>query len=133
MVDEITREGLQTATDTFYAALAQALNGHAQPMVDLWSEADDVCYLGPMGGILVGGAAVAASWKEFATTELGGTVTPSDLHFVAAGRIGVVTGREEGIGHRDLPGTVHIRATSTYRLEAGAIKMIGHHTDLITT
>lgn len=127
----ITTEQLQAASDRFYAALAASFVGDAEPMLALWSDSEDVCYMGPMGELLVGRESVAQSWRDFAATRLGGRVMESDLHFVAGDTIGVVTGREEGIGHNGLPDSVLIRATSTYRLEDGELRMIGHHTDLI--
>ena len=131
MNEEITQADLHTATESFYSALTQVLGGNPAPMLGLWSHSDDVCYMGPMGQLLVGPDPIRASWQEQADSDLGGTVTPTDLHFVACGAIGIVTGWERGAGHRGIPETVNIRATSTYRRENGFIKMIGHHTDLI--
>lgn len=132
MSEVITHAELQSVTDSFYAALAAVLDGNAGPMLKLWSPAPDVCYLGPMGQILVGWEPIRTSWQEQADGDLGGVVSPTELHFVASGDIGIVTGWEHGVGHRGIPETVNLRATSTYRREGGAIKMIGHHTDLIT-
>ncbi len=131
MAEQISQSELASASDTFYAALADALDGDATAMVDQWSQADDVCYLGPMGDLIVGGDAVQESWEQFAATHLGGKVTESELHFVGSGDIGIVTGWEKGVGHRGLDEPINIRATSTYRREGGVLKMIGHHTDLI--
>lgn len=132
-MDQLSEADLRTATETFYSALAEVLVGDATAMLEFWSHEPDVSYIGPMGGLLVGWQDIATAWVEQAEAELGGTVTPSGLHYVAGGPIGVVTGWELGELHRGVPGPVNLRATSTYRLEDGRIRMIGHHTDLIAT
>ena len=125
----MTIEDLRRASDLFYEALAAALAGEADPMLELLSSADDASYLGPMGEVITGSDAIRGAWEEQASTELGGRVTPFDRHYVVGGDIGVVVGWEKGELHRGMPGEVNIRATSTYRLEGGTVKMIGHHTD----
>ncbi|MFT6564154.1 MAG: ketosteroid isomerase-like protein [Actinomycetes bacterium] len=120
---------LQSASDLFYEALAAVLVGEADPMLELLSSADDASYLGPMGGIITGWDAIRTSWLDQAATELGGRVSPYDRSYLVSGDIGIVIGWEKGELHRGLPGEVNIRATSTYRIEHGAVRMIGHHTD----
>lgn len=126
---EMTIEDLQRASDLFYEALAAVLAGEADPMLELLSSADDASYLGPMGEVVTGWDAIRTSWVDQAATELGGRVTPSGRHYVVGGDIGIVVGWEKGELHHGMPGEVNIRATSTYRLEDGVVRMIGHHTD----
>lgn len=132
MEQAITLDELKAASDSFYAALGDVLAGDAQSMRDLWSRADDACYMGPMGEIVVGGEAIQDAWQQQAVALLGGAVTPSDLHLVTGGKLGIVTNWEHGVGHTGISNEIHIRVTSTYRREEGQIRMIGHHTDLIT-
>ena len=128
----MTVEILTEATEQFYSALADVLGGDADAMLELLSQSEDSSYLGPMGGYVIGAADIRDAWVKQAEVKLGGTVTPSALHYVVGGDLGVVTGWEKGALHRGLPGEVNIRATSTYRIEDGRPRMIGHHTDLIS-
>ena len=131
MAQELTLAQLQAASDAFYRALADVLVGDSGAMLELWSGSDDVCYMGPMGEMVVGPEAVSVAWDGQAALPLGGVVTPHDVHFVVGGTVGVVTNWEHGVGHTGIVSEMKIRATSTYRLEDQTVRMIGHHTDLI--
>jgi len=121
---------LEDATRSFYDALNTMLGGDAGPMLDLWSRAGDVTYMSPFGELLVGWEPIEASWRSQAEAKLGGRVDPAELHHFESDGLGVAVGFERGsvrIEGQDTP--VNIRATSTWRLEDGAWRMIGHHTD----
>ncbi|MFL5844767.1 MAG: YybH family protein [Solirubrobacteraceae bacterium] len=121
---------LEDATHDFYDALNAVLGGDAEPMLTLWSHADDVTYMSPFGELLVGWEPVRASWHAQAGQRLGGRVDPAELRHFDSPSLGSVVGFERG--SVQIEGTttpVDIRATSTYRLEDGRWKMIGHHTD----
>ncbi len=123
---------LEQAHDTFYRALGLILCGQTDAMSELWSHAEDVTYMSPLGDLLVGWAPIEQSWAEQAATLTGGPMVPEEVHFFESETLGVVVGFERGriqVGGDSL--TVNIRATSTYRPEGGAWKMIGHHTDRI--
>ena len=123
---------LEEATAHFYDALNKVLEGDVEPMLALWSHADDVTYMSPFGELLVGWAPIRDSWQQQADSHLGGRVEPEDLHYFASRTLGVVVGFERGTIVLDGKETaVNIRATSTYRLEDGRWMMIGHHTDPI--
>ena len=132
MTADLTMDDMRTATTRFYAALGDVLAGDPEPMFAIWSRAGDVCYSGPMGPLVVGWEPIRRSWQEQADAKLGGFVSPEELHFVVGGPLGVVTGYERGeVAADGVATTVNIRATSTYRLDDGEVKMIGHHTDPI--
>jgi ketosteroid isomerase-like protein len=121
---------LEDATRAFYAALNDMLDGNVAPMLELWSHADDVTYMGPFGDLLVGWEPIRASWQAQAGQHLGGHVQPEELHHFASDALGLVVGFERG--SVEIDGTltpVEIRATSMYRVEGGRWVMIGHHTD----
>jgi len=44
---------IEEATREFYAALNTLLDGNAEPMLELWSHADDVTYMSPFGELVV--------------------------------------------------------------------------------
>jgi ketosteroid isomerase-like protein len=121
---------LEDATRSFYDALNVMLAGDAGPMLNLWSRAGDITYMSPFGELLAGWEPVRASWQSQADARLGGRVDPEELRFFEANGLGVVVGFERGsvrVDGRDTP--VDIRATSTWRVEDGGWRMIGHHTD----
>ena len=125
--------GVTAANGRFYAALNELFTGKADAMKEVWSHADDIIYMGPMGGAMTGWAHIEKVWDEQAAMKLGGKVEPTGVHVVASSEISVVTDTETGEntnahGEHQM---VSIRATNTYRLEGGKWRMIGHHTDLL--
>ncbi|MFM8238097.1 MAG: YybH family protein [Actinomycetota bacterium] len=121
---------LRDAHEAFYRALGDIFRGDVTPMHDLWSHADDVTYMSPLGDLLVGWAPIRDAWADQAATITGGPVNPEEVRLVESDGLGVVVGFERGsivIGGETQ--AVNIRATSTYRCEDGDWKMIGHHTD----
>lgn len=124
---------VRAANAQFYTALNAFFTGEMTGMRAVWSHADDVTYMGPAGGMQTGWPAVLANWELQAAMKLGGTVKPADLHVTVGADIAVTQQVEQGT-NTNMDGkamNVAIRATNTYRLEKGAWKMIGHHTDLI--
>jgi ketosteroid isomerase-like protein len=125
-------KGIKEAAMQFYSALNTLFKGDVSPMIDVWSHATDVTYLGPQGGILIGWGQVRKAWEEQAALKLGGQVKPEDIHIRAGDKIGVTQNYERGTSYVDgKPVTVNVRATNIFRLEEGKWKMIGHHTDII--
>lgn len=123
---------VRAATDRFYAALNVMFTGDAGPMIDVWSHADDITYMGPGGEVLVGWPQVQPIWTATADMKLGGSVEPKDMRVTAGSDLAVTSNYEVGQNIVDgKPRTVTIRATNIFRLENGQWKMIGHHTDLL--
>ena len=123
-------ESIEQAHDAFYRALGLIFQGDTDAMAEVWSHADDITYMGPLGHLLVGWSSISKSWAEQARTITGGPVVPEEVRFFRSTDLGVVVGFERGaiqVGSESQ--TVDIRATSTYRCEAGQWRMIGHHTD----
>jgi ketosteroid isomerase-like protein len=121
---------IEEAAQGFYAALKELLAGDAQPMLDVWSHADDVTYMSPLGELLVGWDSVRDSWQQQAEMRLGGHVDPAELRHFSSPELGFVVGFERG--EVEIDGTmtpVDIRATSMFRVEDGRWRMISHHTD----
>ncbi len=124
---------LNQAIEQFYAAHNEIFEGNLTPMEEVWSHADDVTYMSPIGGILIGWDATRDSWNKQAELKLHGHVYPIDKQ--------VVEGTDIGLCHNYIVGTnfvvdgkeVHpnIRATTVYRKEDGSWKVISHHTDIM--
>ncbi|MEQ8818297.1 MAG: nuclear transport factor 2 family protein [Thalassobaculum sp.] len=124
---------VRAAADRFYAALNVMFTGDVQPMLEVWSHADDITYMGPGGGLHVGWVQVAPIWKATAEMKLGGSVEPTEMRVNAGADLAVTSNYE--VGRNIVDGkteTVTIRATNIFRLENGQWKMIGHHTDLLS-
>ena len=119
------------ATTQFYTALNAMFAGDVGPMKSVWSHEDDVTYLRPTGGFQVGWGPVLASWEAQAAMQLGGEVTPENIHITVGRDLAVVQNHEQGENATvdGNPQAVSIRATNLFRKEDGTWKMIGHHTD----
>jgi ketosteroid isomerase-like protein len=123
---------VKAAVATFHDALNVLFKGDAAPMKAVWSHADDVTYMGPVGGMQVGWSQVEPYWDKQAAKKLGGKVDPVDVHITASPTLAVVHYYEKGENVIDgKPQPVNIRATTTFRNEGGQWKVIGHHTDTL--
>ena len=122
---------VQAANDRFYAALNDMFQGDLTKMQQVWSHAEDVSYMGPMGGYQTGWEQVSKMWQAQAELKLGGEVEPHDVHFTVGSEIAIAQGYEIGknISKAGASVDVKLRATNIYRKENGVWKMIGHHTD----
>lgn len=102
-------------------------------MEQVWSHADDVTYLGPQGGLLVGWNKILEAWKEQARLRLKGKIDLQEVHIIREGNIGIMQCYE--IGSNNFKGkneSVKIRALNIFRKENGTWKMISHQTDLLS-
>ena len=123
---------VKAAVAAFHDALNVLFKGDAAPMKAVWSHADDVTYMGPVGGMQVGWSQVEPYWDKQAAKKLGGKVDPVDVHITASPALAVVHYYEKGENVIDgKPQPVNIRATTTFRNEGGQWKVIGHHTDTL--
>lgn len=123
---------VNAAVVTFHDALNVLFTGDAAPMKAIWSHADDVTYMGPVGGMQVGWSQVEPYWDKQAAKKLGGKVDPVDVHVTASPTLAVVHYHEKGENVIDgTPQPVSIRATTTFRKEGGQWKVVGHHTDML--
>lgn len=121
------------ANDQFYSALNTMFTGELAPMIAMWSHANDVTYIGPVGGFQVGWDAVRKDWEAQAAMKLGGKVTATGMQVTAGRELAVVSNFENG-ENLNIKGEIQkisIRATNLFRKEDGQWKMIGHHVDLL--
>lgn len=121
---------VRQANDGFYTALNEMFTGNIQPMKAVWSQADDVTYLGPDGKFIVGWAPVWNEWQQQTGLKLGGEIRAEQVQINIGNDLATVQCREVGENIvNGKPTPVSIRATNTYRKENGQWRMIGHHTD----
>ncbi|NIL97174.1 MAG: PAS domain-containing protein [Planctomycetales bacterium] len=124
---------VRAANDQFYAGLNAMFTGELGPMKAIWSHADDVTYMGPVGGFQVGWDAVRKEWEAQAALKLGGKVEASEMQFTVGKDLAVVSNWEKG-ENTNAQGQIQkvsIRATNIFRKEDQQWKMIGHHVDLL--
>lgn len=119
------------ADDRFFAGLNQMFAGNLEPIKQLWSHADDVVYMSPIGDVLIGWEAVLPSWVAQASLELGGDIKPVERHVTADHGLAVVHHRANG-WNKDGDGNrvdFSLRGTNVYRKEADEWRLIAHHAD----
>ena len=121
------------ANDQFYAALNTLFTGELAPMNAIWSHANDVTYMSPVGGFQVGWDAVRKDWETQAALKLGGKLVASEMQVTAGRDIAAVSDIEKGenLNVKGEIQKVSIRATNIFRKEDGQWKMIGHNVDLL--
>lgn len=124
---------LHEAIEKFYIAHNDIFEGRVENMEQIWSHGDDVTYMSPIGGILVGYEAAIDSWRKQAELNLHGHVDPIDMQVVEGEDIGVCYNYVRGTNFVVDGKEIHpnIRATTVYRKENGTWKVISHHTDLM--
>ena len=125
-------DAVHRAVKEFYSALNVMFTGEVGPMKEIWSHADDVAYMGPGGGFLVGWKQVLPEWERQAALKLGGKVEPKEMLVTVGRDLAIVRNYEVGENIVDgKPRKVKIRVTSLFRNENGKWKMIGHHADIL--
>ncbi|MEM7008855.1 MAG: nuclear transport factor 2 family protein, partial [Thermodesulfobacteriota bacterium] len=118
---------LNEAIKQFYIAHNEIFAGNIAPMQEIWSQSQDVTYMSPIGGILVGYDAVIKSWRKQAELNLKGHVEPYEMKIVQGQDIGVCYNYIRGTNYVLDGREVHpnIRATTVYRNEGESWKVIG--------
>jgi len=122
---------VRDASNEFYAGLNRMANGDAGPLADIWSHSATVTTMHPIGGREVGWDQVRKSWEQVAQLSSGGQVKLSDRVIQIAGDAAYELGVERG--QMTLAGqqvTIDHRVTNIYRREAGAWKIVHHHSDI---
>jgi ketosteroid isomerase-like protein len=127
-------EEVRQASDRFYAVLNRGINGEiSDEMFDIFSHADDVSAMHPMGGRQIGWPEVRASFEMAAGAVDGGSVEVSDLQITLLGEDAAYTTGTE-IASATVGGTpltVSVRCTNVFRREDGVWKIVHHHVDLL--
>jgi ketosteroid isomerase-like protein len=122
---------IRQASEHFYAALNRMLNGNAGPLADIWSHSAAVTTMHPIGGREVGWDKVGQAWEQVAKVFSAGQVKLNDQFIQVAGDMAYEVGTEQGqamLGGQQV--AIEHRVTNIYRREAGAWKIVHHHTDV---
>ena len=122
---------LSDAADAFYAAGNKLLQGDPTAFEAIWSEADDISHLGPLGTICTGRAAVMAEFAKESAMGFEGTLVADQRRFVETAEMGLLVCVERTRGMTQAGETIatDIRATTIFRKEAGQWRVVHHHTD----
>ncbi|MFC6952596.1 YybH family protein [Halorubellus litoreus] len=124
-------DDVRAASDRFYGALEAMANGDASSMADIWSHADDVTTMHPIGGREEGWAAVNESWTGVASASTDGTITRGDQRICVVGDGAYELCTESAsMTFAGEPVSLETRATNVYRKEDGEWKIVHHHADL---
>lgn len=129
---ELKTEELIEANNLLYAGLNEMFTGNLETLDNLWSHTNEITYMGPFGGCLVGWNEVNEEFKKVAAMKLGGKITCKDLKVYEGADIGYTSCTEEGenISPDGKPVSVSHRATNIFHLENGKWKLVHHHSDI---
>ncbi|HID51941.1 MAG TPA: DUF4440 domain-containing protein [Anaerolineae bacterium] len=126
-----TENEVRKASEQFYAALNRMANGDAGPLAEIWSHSTAVTTMHPIGGREVGWEEVRGPWGQVAQLASDGRVELSDQLIRVSGDMAYEVGTEQGqMKLAGEPVTIKHRVTNIYHREAGAWKIVHHHTDL---
>jgi ketosteroid isomerase-like protein len=126
-----TEDQVRQASEQFYAALNRMVNGDAGPLADIWSHNAAVTAMHPISGREVGWDKVRESFEQVAQLASEGQVKLGDQLIQVSGDMAYEVGTEQGqakIAGEQVP--IEHRVTNIYRREAGAWKIVHHHTDV---
>jgi ketosteroid isomerase-like protein len=121
-------EGVKTASQAFYAALAVLDDGAA--MEKVWAGTPYVTYLGPQGkSIIVGWDAQRKYWENFNKLFARRSVSLVDAHIHANGNLAWEIGRETGQAQMKDGTTRNVDwfATNVYEKLDGRWLLVSHH------
>jgi ketosteroid isomerase-like protein len=126
-----TEDEVRKASEQFYAALNQMVNGDTGSLGEIWSHSTAVSTMHPIGGRQTGWDQVRGSWEQVAQLASGGQIKLADQTIQVVGDMAYELGNEQG--QATLAGqmvSIENRVTNIYRREAGMWKIVHHHTDV---
>jgi hypothetical protein len=125
-------DDMRRASERFYEAANTVLGGDAEPMLLIWSHADDTTYCDTRGAVQRGWVALEAYWRQAAEQNAGADVrlvtTPREQAIYASGNLAYSVTVEE-VRQADGAFVLDTRATNVYRREGGEWHMIHRHAD----
>ena len=126
-------EAVSKALDGFYASLNAMFTGDAEAAKEVWSQSDDIAYMGADGGYQIGWEAMYEDWQKQAKLKIGGKVQHMNVHVNVGKDIAVTHQLVKSVDTEASGVNKHsaLRASSVFRKEDGKWKMIGHHVDVI--
>ena len=121
------------ATMQFYSALEGKYKENPEILSQMWSQGEDVTYMGVNGGYEVGWVEAYSQLQAQSSKYPSIKVQPTDLVVTVGPVLAVVHNYVEGVtgDAESAKGTnnIKLRATTVFRKENGKWKIIGHHVD----
>jgi ketosteroid isomerase-like protein len=125
------KEEVRKASKQFYAGLNSMATGDSGPLADIWSHNAVVTTMHPIGGREVGWDAVRGSFEQVAKLASKGKIELKDQIIQVAGDLAYEVGIESGqLAFAGEQVTIDHRVTNIYQRQAGAWKIVHHHTDI---
>jgi len=122
---------VREASSQFYSGLNQMANGDAGRLAAIWSQGTDATAMHPIGGREVGWAKVQESFRNVAQLASDGQIRLEDQILRVEGNLAYELGTERGsLKLAGQTAAIDGRVTNIYRREAGAWKIVHHHTDI---
>jgi ketosteroid isomerase-like protein len=122
---------VKAASEKFYSALNNMLNGDVSPLLNICSHSETVTTMHPVGGREVGWDQVRGSWEQVAKIVSGGQIKLEDQFVQIIGDVAYELGVEHGqYTLAGKPVAADYRVTNIYRRESGAWKIVHHHADI---
>jgi len=128
----VTYEDIEAIPQLFYQALRQVMHANIAPMLDLWSEQDDVTYGDPKGHPHQGRNGLVAYWQRAAqlNSDAPGSVeVQAELIMMQRSTNMICTFMAEHIQMRENDQVLRLKAVATniYRYEGQRWRMIHRH------
>ena len=126
-----TKDDVRKASQQFYAALNNMLDGDMGPLAEIWSHGEEVTAMHPIGGRNTGWKDVQEAFMGVSQIASEGQVKLVEQTIQVDGDMAYELGIEKGqavLAGQDI--SINNRVTNIYRREAGAWKMVHHHTDV---
>jgi hypothetical protein len=126
-------EALSAFIERCHEALTQQSQGHPQPLLDLWSHADDVTLMAAVNGYEVGYEAVSKLLTWASTAQKFEGWSADNLATVIGSEMGMSVELEHYALHVDGEDKgMTLRATQVYRIEDGEWRIVHRHGDILT-
>jgi ketosteroid isomerase-like protein len=129
-------DGLDEFIDQYHAALGLIVQGNPEPLKALYSHADDAVLANPFGPAVRGWEAVSARLEDAASRMSDGEMASQDrLASYVTAELATMYEVEHGtvsVGGGAIASWT-LRATTTFRREDGAWKVVHRHADPIST
>ena len=125
------------AVEQYHRSIGEFIKGNPEPQKQIWSHRDDVSFANPLGPAVRGWEQVAAVLDRAASQIRDGeivsvdnivTYVTSELAFTVE-----VERSQVKVGGREDIVSVELRATTIFRNEDGAWKVIHRHADTVTS
>jgi ketosteroid isomerase-like protein len=122
---------LQETLNRARAAHVAMAQGDPEPLMRLWSRADDVTLFGAWGPCKRGWDELSPTFRWVATRFGGGECRFEDVTVSVSGDLAYTVGYERGVVVVDggQPQPMSIRVTHIYRREAGEWRLVHRHGD----